>query len=252
VAEFWAYVHALLPHACQTKDLSDFSGFVPGEDRQILPDKVVVSAREIAARYVWGDSKVAHKDDFSTLPLVKRAEEVLSSRRRSGTSLVIHGNSMVSQKQTVSNDYGNFEKVRSRSVRTGKTLLASTVMKEVLRMRLQPGHLADSYEWVQFHTLKGRVVSGDSEAQSEYQTCDWLVVDGIDLLNNASDAAKQYQIDLFDRVFLERVEQGLPTILVFKIDINEIDGIEEELGNGIAQIVSDPSTFKIGLGRPIL
>ena len=65
---------------------------------------------------------------------------------------------------------------------------------------------------------------------------------------HSSDRMKSYVEMQIDPFFLDRLNQNLPTILVFKFDIRkEIGNIEESFGTAINSIINDNSTCLIPL-----
>lgn len=248
-AEVWAFTEHLVPRSCFSKHLDSFVGVVPGEeDGQVLSPAVVAEAKRVLVEYCWGNVKYDASTDFQSPQMLQRS--VLDRRRNDGTSLIIHGNSQ--RGMTTKSPKGiPLPQVQKKSV--GRTLLASIVMKEVIRRRSFPGHVADSYEWVSFPALKSRVTDRDHSAITDYQTADWLVVDGIHPLERVSDNMRGYQLEKLNAVFVDRIENRLPTILVFQFDITadlRAGTLHEKVGLGMSQIVEDDTTFKINLSLP--
>ena len=245
-AEVWAFTEHLIPRPCFSKHLSSFVGIVPGEeDGQVLSDPVVAEAKRVLIEYCWGHAKYDGTTDFNSPAMLQRS--VLGKRRRDGTNLIIHGES---RRGTTAKSPKGYALPQIQKKAVGRTLLASVVMKEVIRQRLFPGHVADGYEWVSFPALKSRVTNRDQEAITDYQTADWLVVDGIHPLERVSDNMRGYQLEQLNAVFVDRIENRLPTILVFQFDIAsdlKSGALHEKVGLGMAQIVEDESTFKISL-----
>jgi hypothetical protein len=247
-AEVNAITRALLPPSCFDKNLSDFMGAVPGKDKPVLSSEVVAVAKAVLVKYCWNDLSFDGDTDFNAPAVLKRS--VLTGRHANGTSLVIHGNSL--RGHTTNSGSGDTfkHKLQVSNHSIGRTLLASIVMKEVVRQRSFPGHIGDTYEWISFPALKSRVTERDQDAVREYQTCDWLVVDAIHPLEKVSDNMKGYMLEKLNSVFVERSESRLPTILVFQYDIQaDIDSnsLHEKVGLGLSQIVEDETTFRICL-----
>lgn len=250
-AEVAALTRTLLPQSCFLKHLEDFSGDVPGEG-SVLPPAIVKTARDSVIEYCWGKGPFAPDTNFNSIELLKRS--VLSYRRREGHSLIIHGDSYhrTTRQETFQNR-GMSHDVKVPVVKkkaTGKTLLASIVLKEVIRQRLFPGHLGDSYEWISFPSLKSKVMERENASIIDYQTCDWLVVDRIQPIDRVSENMRGYQLERLDTVFVDRIENNLPTILVFQFDITkdlEADTLQEKLGLGVSMIAEKDTTFNICL-----
>jgi hypothetical protein len=207
----------------------------------------VARAKQLVSRYCWGTSKI---DDYSDPQLMRRS--VLSNRREAGNSLVIYGEAGYGRASRAKSEEpgGGYDvNVQVKKKPIGRTLLASLVMKEVIRQRAFPGHAAETYEWTSFTTLKSRVVNGDKEAISDYQTCDWLVVDGVHQMEHSTQGSKAYVFDKIDSVFGERLANELPTIIVFQFNIEKFPDLESEIGVSMAEIALHDRTCRVNLSQ---
>jgi hypothetical protein len=235
-AEVWAYTAAVVPKDCQFLELPDFTGVTANQDAVLKPE-VVLTAQNRISKYCWGTyaTKVGAGLNPNSADALKNS--VIDQRRRDGTAVVIHGN-----------PYASADANNLVPKKLGRTLVASIIMKEVIKRRLFVGHATDSYEWVQYQTIKTRVKAKDPEAIFGYQTCDWLVVDNIYLDEKGGDSLRVYGQEMLDTVFMERIDQNLPTILVFQFDINSYaNRLPDIVGVGLSQIAQNQNTFKISL-----
>jgi hypothetical protein len=246
-SEMWGFIHTVIPRDCQRLSLKDFTGESPRGGR--LPENVVVKARNQIMKYCWDlvpkNGVEFDLIDFDSPEMLQRS--VIDKRRENGNCLVIHCDSLQAKKEVTPRTAKKGELPVVRKLQTGKTLLASIVMKEVIRRRVFAGHRADTYDWVSFPTLRAHVSERNTEEVADYKMADWLVVDGITKLNVASEKAMHYQLDRLDALFSQRADDGLPTILVFQFDLDMCVNLEEEIGVGMARIVNDKSTCVISL-----
>ncbi len=120
-------------------------------------------------------------------------------------------------------------------------------------MRWRPGHEGDSYCYEDYGQLTQRLLKqADGEHSYDkqinvYKDCDWLVVDNISA-RKESDAQKRYRTSVLNSLFGERIEAGLPNILVFQDDISKmVQELEQEFGSFISEIVRSKKTHKIAL-----
>jgi hypothetical protein len=118
-------------------------------------------------------------------------------------------------------------------------------MKEAIKLRLKSGRKDHTYEWVDFAILK-EALSNDFESVMDYRNCDWLVVDNITKILFTSAKQQSYILDLINPFFLDRFNNGLPTILVFKFDIRcTTINMEDLMGTGVSNIMNSSKTYKL-------
>jgi hypothetical protein len=119
-------------------------------------------------------------------------------------------------------------------------------MKEAIKLRVTHGTRKHTYDWIDFNTLIN-AARQDSFDLADYRSCDFLVVDNI---INTTRTVKQntFIVDTIDPFFLGRFYNKLPTILVFKFNIdNPTVSIENKFGVGVNKIVESNRTCKIPL-----
>lgn len=237
LAEFWAYVYATVPENHAKYNITDFSGMTILKDKTTnisVPPKVVLFAKNQICNYCWGigwdyiKNEIAKmgKDD---IPTFLRKRSAMSHRYRRGNNVAIFGKS---------------EKP------IGKTMLASIVMKEAIKLRLMAGDRGQTYNWIDFSRLLFYIGSSNPDLVN-YRSCDWLVIDNIS--KKARSAAQLTLLtDFLDPFIMERFENKLPTILVFKFDIrDESLLIEKTFGIGISKMINSDRTFLIPLSEQL-
>jgi len=129
---------------------------------------------------------------------------------------------------------------------TGKTFLASIVMREAIKQRSKPGYSSETYDWISFVMLRD-LIRKNSDKVSFLEACDWLVIDNITNDTGMSRASESYLSSIIDPFFTERLEERLPTIFVFKFDIEDPSiRWEEKFGLAITSIIKN-SKYKIKL-----
>jgi hypothetical protein len=240
-----AYIEVNVPEEYHNYNLDDFEGIIEegeGDRRKkvkVLDEKIVAEARKQLIDFCWKDILKGEEYDKSSW-LVR---SLLGDRRRDGTSLVIYGPKWVADRTA--------HALKRKA--SGKTMLAAIVLKEVIKLRLLPGHTADSYAWIDYTTLIHRLIAkaqGDNSFNNEimdYGEVDWLVVDGISIIEKGSDAQKSFRANLLDRVFTERREAGLPNILVFQDNLRQVEDFQEQFGTALNSIVNSQRTKRISL-----
>lgn len=233
MGEFWGYASSVIPDGFEKYSIFDFIGFTVDKNNNVtkssLPKEVVKFAKNKICEFCWGitwdeiRSKAGKTQEEKNKFL--RNKNIMDQRLKNGNNIVIFGGSPKP---------------------TGKTLLASIVMKEAIRLRVIKNCRKHTYDWVDFTTLVDSSIK-DSFDVSDYRTCDWLVVDNI---ISFFRSAKQTTlvIDSIDSFFIDRLNNNLPTILVFKFDINTIVGtIEQQFGVGINRLIESKKTYIIPL-----
>jgi hypothetical protein len=233
MAEVRAYIDLYVPQP--HLNIFDFDGRVPDYDgrmKQVIPDDVVIEARDKVCEYCWGkkwsELHSHFKGDPDKIQKYMRYHSVMAKRLEEGNSLVIFGES---------------------SDKIGRTLVASIALSEAIKLRIRPGQRGQNYEWVDFPRLKNEIRNDTDEAAS-LRSCNWLIVDNIIRPHYASREQQSYVVELIDSFFIDRVESMLPTILVFKFDIREHTfNVEEDMGVGISKIVQSDKTFLVPLSR---
>lgn len=236
IAEFWAYVYSVVPEEHGHFTIFDFVGEIfnkiTKEKKEVIPKDIVLQAKNEICRYCWGmnwetiKSKKEKMDQKSTMKFL-RERSVMDRRLKNGNNVAIYGAS---------------------SQPIGRTMVASIIMKEAIKLRVTHRARKHTYDWIDFNTLIN-AARKDSFDLADYRSCDFLVVDNI---ISAYRSAKQttYIIDMVDSFFNGRFYDRLPTILVFKFDIdNPAMMVEKHFGVGINKIIESNRTSKIKLSN---
>ncbi|MEI6297209.1 MAG: hypothetical protein WCO84_06265, partial [bacterium] len=125
---------------------------------------------------------------------------------------------------------------------------------EVIFQRILEGLSCDTYSWVSYPTLCNRLMdkaNGDathSDEISNYEDADWLVVDSIQI-TKGNEGSKLFRASVLDKLFGERLENSLPSILVFQDDISKQDDLTSEFGVFINNIVNNRKSFHVVLSE---
>ena len=233
LSEVQAYIYGIIGDPYYKFTIWDFHGRSSNWDKDKLIDiKILLEAKEKVLKYCWKDvgldTLANFENDRKSLDL--DAKSIIDARRREGTNVVIYAPTDESQK--------------------GKTFVASLIMREAIKRRVLRGRSVDTYNWIKFPRLWG-LISTDSEiVDSTLKFCDWLVVDDIPSQSGVKRTSEQYITSRMDPFFLERLEEGLPTIFVFRFDVtSKTIRWEEQFGIAISSVIKDPNTFTIRLGE---
>lgn len=233
------YTECFIPEDYQKYEISDFTGMKDG--RRIIDSKIVAAAKSELVKYCWDDidpDEVGNYDFITWWP-----KSAMARRRKYGNSIVIYGDPWVRQ--------SNGAQVKTFKQPIGRTMLASIVMKEAIRMRMLPGHLADSYAWISYGRLSEKLMqqAKDGEPDDEMRLCesaDWLCVDGFEI-EKQNEATRIFRAKTLDMFFQERWGDGLPNILVFQDDISKLEDLRQDFGMTVNTIVNSPKTTRIKL-----
>ena len=234
IAEMWAYIYSVVPEEHSHFTIFDFMGQtldkITKEKKAVMPGKVALHAKNEICKYCWGmewKAIKAKKEKIDQKSIMKflREHSKLNRRLKSGNNVAIYGSS---------------------SQPIGRTMVASIIMKEAIKLRVTHGARKHTYDWIDFNTLIN-AARQDSFDLADYRSCDFLVVDNI---TNTARTVKQntFIVDTIDPFFLGRFYNKLPTILVFKFDIdNPTVSISNKFGAGVNKIVESNRTCKIPL-----
>lgn len=233
LAEVQAYIYSVIGDPYYKFTIWDFDGRSSNwEKDKLMNINILLEAKEKILKYCWKDvgldTIAEFENDRKSLDLDSKS--IIDTRRKEGTNIVIYAPSDESPK--------------------GKTFVASLVMREAIKRRALPGRSIDTYNWIKFPSLWSLISNDSDRVESSLKFCDWLVVDDIPSQSGAKRTMEYYITSKMDPFFIERIEDGLPTILVFRFDVtsNTIRW-EEQFGIGISSIVKDPNTFTIRLGE---
>lgn len=234
LAEFWAYVYSVVPEEHGHYTIFDFVGCIVNKETNekdvTIPPRIALQAKNEICKYCWGmewrDIEKHKKtlDDASIMKLL-RERSIMERRIKNGNNIIIFGTS-------------------SRPI--GRTMVASIITKEAIRLRVTKNNRQHTYDWIDFNTLID-AADKDSVDLADYRSCDWLVVDNI---INKYTTVKQdsFFINMIDPFFIGRFNDRLPTVLVFKFDIrNPASKIESKFGVGINRIIESKRSYKIPL-----
>ncbi len=237
LAELWAYIYSVIPDEFGDYTIFDFNGYAinraDNTTSHAISKEVAIAAKDKICKYCWGTSWkdiYKQKQKSEDVGSFLRKHNVMMKRFSSGSNIVIYGSS---------------------DKPIGRTMLASIVMKEAIKLRATHHTRGHTYDWIDFSSLF-HAIEKDTSALADYKSCDWLVVDNI---VRKPRSAKQITLmsDLIDPFFLDRLYNRLPTVLVFKFDIRDKSfDLEKTLGSGISRIVDSKRTLKIPLSEDLL
>ena len=234
LAELWAYVQAVVPEEHGHYTIFDFMGQtldkITNEKKTVMSSTVALHAKNEICKYCWGmewKTIKAHKSKMDNKAIMKflREHSVMDRRLKSGNNVAIYGAS---------------------SQPIGRTMVASIIMKEAIKLRVTKHSRKHTYDWIDFNILMS-AVKKDSFDMADYRSCDFLVVDNI---TSTDRTLKQntFIVDMIDPFFLGRLYDKLPTILVFKFNIdNPTASIENKFGVGVNRMIDSNRTCKIVL-----
>ena len=235
IAEIKAYMHSIVGSPYYNYSIWDFDGWTKArsENKKLLDTDVILEAKTRLLQYCWKGITLEDLSTFSDRKddLDLNNKSVIGSRRDSGVNVVVYAPTGDGSPK-------------------GRTFVASLIMLEAIKGRY-PNRTNESYKWIKFPMLQHYLSSSDSQVsqiENELKYCDWLVVDDITNKAGSSRASEQYLVSKIDPFFLERLEDKLPTIFVFRFDVgaNSIRW-EEQFGIAISGIVKDKKTCKINL-----
>jgi len=230
LAECWAYIYSIIPEDFRKSTIFGFTG-ISKNGNSLSPD-IAINAKNIVCEYCWGLNWEKIKKNYNEdkkIRKVLRHKSKMMERLKNGNNIAIYGES---------------------DEPVGRTLIASIVMKEAIKVRMKPGRRGQTYDWVDFDILK-QALKDDSYDLADYRSCDWLVVDNIDK-RGYSASQKAFIADLISPFFLGRLADKLPTILVFRFNLDsQFSNLNELLGTGISSMVNNNKTYKIPLSKVI-
>jgi len=234
LSEVWAYIYKVVPEEHGKFTIFNFDGYVTGKLGQKmeskLPDDIVQDVRNKICKFCWdiGWEEInsqSLKDENINSFLRKRS--AMMKRFKSGSNIVIFGAS---------------------NKPVGRTMLASIVMKEAIRLRAIHRDRGQTYDWIDFSKLCS-AIEKETDDLVDYKSCDWLVVDNI-LRRARTSKHTTFLVDKIDPFFINRYSNKQPTILVFKFDIRDENfDMEKSFGIGISRILDSKRTLKIPLNE---
>ena len=235
-AEIRAYMLSAIPEAYIDLTLKNFDGRTAENKEKVLDNKTVIDAKETLIKYCWDAITLEDSNFLSDEELDQKS--IIDKRREDGTNVVIYAGS----------ENTEFSGSTSKKPR-GKTLVASLILKEAIKRRAFPSHNIATYDWVDYRLLCKTLMDKEEKDTSDARSADWLVIDDI-VQNQSSQKMKAYLTSVFDPFLAERIEDKLPTILVFRFDITRPGVIlEDQFGVMVDKIVNDSKTFRISLSE---
>ena len=239
LAEVNALWQTIIPDPYFKYSINHFNGHSDDNTLRLLSKDVALGAKEKLVEYCWKDFNL---DEDVHDPAIMAEKSIMDRRLCEGKNVIIYAPS--SQKSLPPNLLEN--KMGHLRNQRGRTMMAALIMKEAIRLRYSPGHRMHGYDWIEYPVLKS-MLTEDKSSLNMHRGTDWLVVDDINL--ESTPAAMSYISSVVDPFFIARARDGLPTIFVFRFDVNkEILNIEKSLGVAIHRIVNDPKTHVISLG----
>ncbi len=233
-----AHIECVIPEDYHLLELDDFTGMKDG--KRLVKQSVVTAARSALISYCWEGYDPDEIGNYTFKDWW--IHSAMEKRRRNGNSIVIYGNPWASSTTTGI--------VKTFKQPLGRTLIAAIVMKEAIRLRARPGHMADSYSWVSYNRLYDKLMQRAKDDQSynselnDYETADWLCVDGFEI-EKQNEATRMFKSKVLDSFFDERISKGLPNILVFQDDLSMHDDLRSEFGLSVNSIINSSKTTRV-------
>jgi hypothetical protein len=227
IAEIWAYIYHVIPEGYRKYSIFDFDGrYIDKHNsskNNVIPVDIVLKVKDKICKYCW-DKKWDHIKNDKDMSFL-RSKSVMLDRYDNGNNIVIYGTS-------------------DRPI--GRTMIASIIMKEAIKLRAIRNARGQTYDWVDFPILFDTICKDDMEL-SNYASCDWLVVDNV-IKKFRSHKQTTLMIDKIDPFFINRFKNKRATILVFKFDIRDSSlDIENMFGTGISKIINSNRSIRIPL-----
>jgi hypothetical protein len=199
---------------------------------ELLDPGTAVNAKKKLIDYCWNGLTIEEVNSADIKDLDSHSSII--SRKESGINVVIY-----SDESTFARD------MRVESKQSGKTFCASIIMQEAIKSRVfLNGDRNQVYNWISFPSLENLLRRKDDEAISELdnlQESGWLVVDDIYMT--------KFPVFGIDAFFLDRFENRLPTIFVFRYNVDKVIINEESVGVAISKVLRDSNTFFISLSK---
>lgn len=237
LAEIQALIATIIPLGFRNYSIHDFTGLNKRYERLLNPADVR-KAREQIVNYCYSGVQESELRNIAHQNL--NAKSIIGKRVRTGQSVVIHG----APGRYVERDRVGDKRMKETQV--GRTMVASILTKEAIKLRANPKFCDLTYDWIDYSILLNSL---KNDYNSDYQFCDWLVIDNITTSSFAkSEKQKAFEKDFLDPFFFTRASKNLPTILVCKFDINEqSEKIEESFGVAMSKLMNSSRTTIIHL-----
>lgn len=210
VSEVMAYMENCLPTGMHNYEFYDFNGICNGEeviDKNSL--KIVLSK---ISNYCF--NKDIQNFNISRNDL--NSMSYMDNRFIGGTNLIIHGNEKI---------YNDGSRKKS-----GKTLLASLVMKEAIWRRIFATNKSFTYMYSPLSKIiDDRLSKRDVDNILSYRNVDWLCIDDI------YDKDRQINANIMEDVFVHRQIKNLPTIYILKFDASSRNNLNQIVGESMTK-----------------
>lgn len=228
-AEARAYISTIIPEEVNRFSILNVDG-KDKEGKEILDVRDALRVKNIICQYCWNKTweKISEENDKDDKRIRKyiHNNSCMDKRRQDGANVMIWGGSKSPQ---------------------GKTMMASIIMREAIRLRLTKNTIEHDYAWVSWGALKSDIFH-DTFDMAIYRSCDWLVIDDIEDFSLFGEEKRSRISGMIEPFFSYRMKNNVPTIFVFKFDLSDRKNISSGLGTTIASIYNRDSTFKISLG----
>jgi len=246
-AEFRAFINLTIPQGYRDFTIKDFGGKL--KNGFSLHPSIAAEAKRKLFKYCWGNSNLI--DRLSIVPesdLDKAS--IIAKRIKEGHNIVIHGDAI--RKMSDASD-GKTKVLKMLPL--GRTFISAIATREVIKLRVDPKHPEHSvsnYHWIEYSSLYSKIADYENNEAINLETCDWLVVDNIpESLMASSLKQKAYTMRFFDPFIYNRMKARLPTVLVFRFDVEKRRSeIENSFGLSTMNIIDDPNTCVISLTQP--
>jgi hypothetical protein len=244
MAEVGALMKCVIPPGFQKFTIKDFDGQTSA-GRILLEPTVATEAKKRVAHYCWGE-KVSLQSLSTMSDEDRLGNVVIGQRVDRGNNVVIYGSSPL--KSDVDKDGHTIWKSRPR----GRTFVAAILTREAIKLRAFKGYHDLLYGWVEFPTLMSMLYKDTYEA-TNYQSCNWLVVDNItEGVMSGSAAQTAYRQSVLDPFLTSRLDQNLVTVLIFKFDLRKQQSmISDTFGPAMDRIIRRADTCRIDLSCPV-
>lgn len=233
-AEARAYAEVVIPTQYNHFTIFDFTGRSSDLTSRLIPSAIAFKAKDSICKYCWDLSwKEIQKKGKTELQQRNflRSHSVMKEKLEKGVNIAIFGD--------------------SSGFPIGRTMVASIIMSQAIKLRMSIGMKGQTYDWIDFVILKDALVK-NLDIATDWKNCDWLVVDNVYHNIKSSDQQTAFISEIITPFFVYRFVNKLPTILVFQYDLRDPCYDEEkDLGAGIAKILGSKETFKIPLSEKI-
>lgn len=228
-AEIKAHIDSIIPYPYNNYSIHNFNGKFSNSKNK-LPDYIYKDAKKKLIEYCWENITFENIEKMSLESI--NANSIIQKRYKQGKNVVIFS-----------------DDVQTNMMQSGKTFIASLILKEAIKSRINPNFSFQTYDWINYSSLKEKLAS-NSDSVLNTKSSNWLVIDDITDDTLASSGQKAYISSKIDAFLSERLEMNLPTIFVFRFDVMTYSTrMEEVLGVSIIKTINSDFTHKISLVR---